>query len=191
MDAHTLSFILLSFHTLIALVHPLHGNPYSLTLISIDGHLHSPSIRLVDVRLSSSFLSSPQPPFYLLGSMVGCVGCNLKFSYAQNNQEHATGDGSQFVTTRHVVPCSGRRVGAARPRGSSPSCLISLEQPVVRSLVQVRQSGASAPPLTVSAHAGGTSCGRLLGPITQPAASGGVYSQHMQTLVTAPKRSIK
>ena len=45
-------FLLLSFHTFIALVHPLHGNPYSLTLISIDGHLHSPLIRLVDVRLS-------------------------------------------------------------------------------------------------------------------------------------------
>ena len=57
-------FLLLSFHILIALVHPLHGNPYSLTLISIDGHLHSPLIRLVDVRLSSPFLSSPQPPFY-------------------------------------------------------------------------------------------------------------------------------
>ena len=34
-------------------MHPLHGNPYSLTLISIDGHLHSPLIRLVYVRLSS------------------------------------------------------------------------------------------------------------------------------------------
>ena len=33
----------------------LHGNPYSLTLISIDGHPHSPLIRLVDVRLSPSF----------------------------------------------------------------------------------------------------------------------------------------
>ena len=52
-------FLLLSFHTLIALVHPLHGNPYSLTLKSINGHLHSPLIRLVDVRLSSPFLSSP------------------------------------------------------------------------------------------------------------------------------------
>ena len=51
-----------SFHTIIALVHPLHGNPYSLTLISTDGHLHSPLIRLVDVRLSSPFFS-PQPPF--------------------------------------------------------------------------------------------------------------------------------
>ena len=48
-------FLSLSFHILIALVHPFHGNPYSLTLISIDGHLHSPLIRLVDVRLSSPF----------------------------------------------------------------------------------------------------------------------------------------
>ena len=112
----------------------------------------------------------------------------IKISYAQNNQEHATGDGSRFVTTRRVVPCSGRRVGAARPRGSSPPRSISLEQPVVRSHVRVRRSGASAPNLTVS-RVGGTSCGGLLGPITQPAASGGVYSQHMQTLVTAPKRS--
>ena len=52
---HTHLVLLLSFHTLIALVHPLHGNPYSLTLISIDGQLHSPLIRLVDVRLSSPF----------------------------------------------------------------------------------------------------------------------------------------
>ena len=57
------SFLLLSFHIFIALVHPLHGNPYSLTLISIDGHLHSPLIRLVDVRLSSPFLSSQPPPY--------------------------------------------------------------------------------------------------------------------------------
>ena len=52
---HTHQFLLLRFHTLIALVHLLHGNPYSLTLISIDGHLHSPLICLVDVRLSLSF----------------------------------------------------------------------------------------------------------------------------------------
>ena len=94
-----------------------------------------------------------------------------------------------MVTTRRAVPCSRRRVGAARPRGSSPSRAISLEEPVIRSHVQVRRSGASAPPLTVSARAGGTLCGGLLGPITQSAASGGGYSQHMQTLVTAPKRS--
>ena len=62
LDAHPLSFFL-SFHTLISLVHLLHGNPYSLTLISIDGHLYSPLIRLVDVRLSPYFLSSPQPTY--------------------------------------------------------------------------------------------------------------------------------
>ena len=60
---HTHQFLLLSFHTFIALVHPLHGNPYSLRLISIDGHLHSPLIRLVVVRLSSPFLSSQPPPY--------------------------------------------------------------------------------------------------------------------------------
>ena len=52
---HTHLVFSLSFHTLIALVHLLHGNPYSLTLISIDGHLHSPLTCLVDVRLSSPF----------------------------------------------------------------------------------------------------------------------------------------
>ena len=67
---HPTQFLLLSFHIFIALVHPLHGNPYSLTLISIDGHLHSPLIRLVDVRLSSYFLSSPQPPFYSTYSVM-------------------------------------------------------------------------------------------------------------------------
>ena len=54
LDAPPLSFFL-SFHTLIDLVHPLQGNPYSVTLISIDGHLHSPLICLVDVRLPSPF----------------------------------------------------------------------------------------------------------------------------------------
>ena len=53
MHTHLVSFW--AFHTFIALVHPLHRNPYSLTLISIDGHLHSPLICLVDVRLSSPF----------------------------------------------------------------------------------------------------------------------------------------
>ena len=52
LDAHPLVFFCWAF---IALVHPLHGNPYSLTSISIDGHLHSPLIRLVDVRLPPSF----------------------------------------------------------------------------------------------------------------------------------------
>ena len=62
-------FLLLSFHIFIALVHPLHGNPYSLTLISIDGHLHSLLIRLVDVRLSSPFLSSQPPPYSTYSAM--------------------------------------------------------------------------------------------------------------------------
>ena len=44
---HTNLVFVLSFHKLIALVHPLHGNSYSLTLISIDGHLRSPLIRQV------------------------------------------------------------------------------------------------------------------------------------------------
>ena len=52
---HTHLVFFLSFHKLITLVHPLHGNPYSLTLISINGHLNSPLICLVDVRLSPSF----------------------------------------------------------------------------------------------------------------------------------------
>ena len=112
------------------------------------------------------------PPLF-----VGFYGrvCRLQIeiSYAQNNQEHATGDGSQFITTGRAVPCSRRRVGAARPRGSSPPRPVSLVQPVVGSHVQVRRSGASAPPLTVSACVGGTSCGGLLGPITQPVARGG------------------
>ena len=60
---HTHLVFILSFHTLIALVHSLHGNPYSLASISIVGHLHIPLSCLVDVRLSHFFVF-PQPPFY-------------------------------------------------------------------------------------------------------------------------------
>ena len=74
---HTHQFLLLSFHSYLALVHPLHGNPYSLTLISIDGHLHSPLIRLVDVRLSPSFLSSPQPPLYSTHSAISMAHAHV------------------------------------------------------------------------------------------------------------------
>ena len=70
-------FLLLSFHTFIDLVHPLHGNPYSLTLISIDGHLHSPLIRLVGVRLSALLLSSPQPPFYSTYSAISMAHAHV------------------------------------------------------------------------------------------------------------------
>ena len=59
---HTHLVFFLSFHKLIALVHLLPDNPYSPTLISIDGHLHWPLICLFDVILSPYFLSSPQLP---------------------------------------------------------------------------------------------------------------------------------
>ena len=70
-------FLVSAFINLQLLVHPLHGNPYSLPLISIDGHLHSPLIRLVDVRLSSPFLSSPQPPFYSTYSAISMAHAHV------------------------------------------------------------------------------------------------------------------
>ena len=74
---HPTQFLLLSFHIFIALVHPLHGNPYSLTLIFIDGHLHSPLIRLVDVRLSSpSFCPHNHhhiPPQCYVHGLLSCI----------------------------------------------------------------------------------------------------------------------
>ena len=51
-------FLLLSFHTLIALSASVAWQSLLLALTSIDGHLHSPLISRVDVRLSP-FLSSP------------------------------------------------------------------------------------------------------------------------------------
>ena len=72
-------FLLLSFHIFIALVHPLYGNPYSLTLISINGHLHSPLIRLVDVRLSSP--PSPQPPLYSTYSAISMAHAHVLREY--------------------------------------------------------------------------------------------------------------
>ena len=81
LDAHPLSFSW-SFHTLIALVHPLHGNPYSLTLISIDGHIHSPLIRLVDVRLSPpSFCPHNHlhiPPWCYVHGLRSCIAWEWK-----------------------------------------------------------------------------------------------------------------
>ena len=52
---HTHLVSSLSFHTLIALSASVAWQSLLLTLTSIDGHLHSPLIRLVDVRLSSPF----------------------------------------------------------------------------------------------------------------------------------------
>ena len=51
-------FLLWSFHTLIALSASVAWQSLLLALTSIDGHLHSPLISRVDVRLSP-FLSSP------------------------------------------------------------------------------------------------------------------------------------
>ena len=62
MHTHLVSFVELSYtYSSSASVA---WQSYSLTLISINGHLHSPLIHLVDVRLSSPFLSSSQPPSY-------------------------------------------------------------------------------------------------------------------------------
>ena len=66
-----------SFHTLIALVHPLHGNPYSLTLISIDGILHSPLIHLVDVILSPVFVFSTTTIFYSMYSAMSMARAHI------------------------------------------------------------------------------------------------------------------
>ena len=55
---HTHQFLLLSFHTFIALSASVAWQSLLLALTSIDGHLHSPLISRVDVRLSY-FLSSP------------------------------------------------------------------------------------------------------------------------------------
>ena len=52
---HTHLVLMLSFHTLIALSAFIAWQSLLLTLTSIDGHLHSPLIRLVDVRLPSPF----------------------------------------------------------------------------------------------------------------------------------------
>ena len=74
---HTHLIFSLSFHTPIALVHLLHSNPYSLALISIDGHLHTPLIRLVDVRLSPSFclLHNHHILFHLQCYVHGSCSC--------------------------------------------------------------------------------------------------------------------
>ena len=55
---HTHLVFNLSFHTLIARNAFVAWQSLLLALTSIDGHLHSPLISRVDVRLSSSFESS-------------------------------------------------------------------------------------------------------------------------------------
>ena len=51
-----------------------------LALTSIDGHLHSSLISLVDVRLSP-FLSSPQPPFYSTYSAISMAHAHVLREY--------------------------------------------------------------------------------------------------------------
>ena len=80
LDAHPLS-LFLSFHILIALVHPLHGNPYSLTLISIDGHLHSPLICLVEVRLYSPLFDLTTTTIYHHSAMFMACAHVLRKSW--------------------------------------------------------------------------------------------------------------
>ena len=62
MHTHLVSFVELSYTYSSSASVAWQSLPLALT--SIDGHLHSPLISLVDVRPSSPFLSSPQPPFY-------------------------------------------------------------------------------------------------------------------------------
>ena len=61
---HTHLVFILSFHTLIALSASVAWQSLLLTLISIDGHLHSPLVSRIDVRLST-FLSSLYLPLSL------------------------------------------------------------------------------------------------------------------------------
>ena len=58
---HTHLVSSLSFHTLIALSASVAWQSLLLALTSINGHLHSPLLSLVNVRLSP-FLSSPHKP---------------------------------------------------------------------------------------------------------------------------------
>ena len=54
---HTHLVFILSFHTLIALSAFIAWQSLLLTLISIDGHLHSPLVTRIDVRLSTFWSS--------------------------------------------------------------------------------------------------------------------------------------
>ena len=65
----------------------------------------------------------------------------IKKSYAQSIQEHATGDGSHIVTTRHAVPCSGRTVEPARSR-SRLTYPESSSLPVSHVSDRIRQTGS-------------------------------------------------
>ena len=64
------SFPLLSFHSFIALSASVAWQSQLLMLTSIDGHLHSPLIILVNVRLSPFFFSAQSPSSYSIPPIV-------------------------------------------------------------------------------------------------------------------------
>ena len=70
---HTHLVFILSFHTLIALSAFVAWQSLLLALISIDGHLHSPSVSHVDVRLSYLFVFSIFTPIIILYSTDSAI----------------------------------------------------------------------------------------------------------------------
>ena len=71
MDAHPLSFSL-SFHILTALSASVAWQSLLLALTSIDGHLPSPLISRVDVRLPPFCLLYTTPSLYSISPIVLC-----------------------------------------------------------------------------------------------------------------------
>ena len=70
---HTHLVFILSFHTLIALSAFVAWQSLLLALISIDGHLHSPLVSRVDVRLSYFFVFSIFTPIIILYSTRSAI----------------------------------------------------------------------------------------------------------------------
>ena len=70
---HTHLVFILSFHTLIALSAFVAWQSLLLTLISIDGHLHSPLVSRVDVRLSYFFIFFIFTPIIILYSTCSAI----------------------------------------------------------------------------------------------------------------------
>ena len=72
-QTHTHLVFILSFHTLIALGAFVAWQSLLLALISIDGHLHSPLVSCVDVRLSYFFVFSIFTPISILYSTHSAI----------------------------------------------------------------------------------------------------------------------
>lgn len=70
---HTHLVFILSFHTLIALSAFVACQSLLLALISIDGHLHSPLVSRVDVRLSYFFVFFIFTPIIILYSTRSAI----------------------------------------------------------------------------------------------------------------------